>query len=169
MDNNALFKLTNGLYVLGAVDNGNPVGSLIDAVTQVAHSPNIIIISCGNNSYTKQVVEQTGVFSLSILGKMVNPFVLANFGFQSSRDVKKWNNVPHDIKDGLPYLKDCTAVLKAQVLNKQVFSSNTMFTAEVLDAECCLEDEALTYADYRDGFKDKVLQSFQEYKSNSQK
>ena len=67
MDNNALFKLTNGLYVLGAVDNGNPVGSLIDAVTQVAHSPNIIIISCGNNSYTKQVVEQTGVFSLSIL------------------------------------------------------------------------------------------------------
>lgn len=171
MDANALFKLTNGLYVLGADDNGSPVGSLIDAVSQVAHSPDIIIVSCGNNSYTKEVVDKNGMLSLSVLGKNVNPFVIANFGFQSSRNVKKWNNVEYEIKDGLPYLKDCIATLKAKVISKQVFSSNTMFAAEVVDGECHNEEEALTYADYRSGFKDKVMQSFQEYKSklNSQK
>ncbi len=171
MDANALFKLTNGLYVLGADDNGSPVGSLIDAVSQVAHSPDIIIVSCGNNSYTKEVVDKNGMLSLSVLGKSVNPFVIANFGFQSSRNVKKWNNVEYEIKDGLPYLKDCIATLKAKVISKQVFSSNTMFAAEVVDGECHNEEEALTYADYRNGFKDKVMQSFQEYKSklNSQK
>ena len=164
MDANALFRLTNGLYVLGANDNGTPVGSLIDAVSQVAHSPDIIIVSCGNNSYTKEVIEKTGELSLSVLGKSVNPFVIANFGFQSSRNVKKWDNVPHSMKDNLPYLADCTAVIKAKVLNQQVFSSNTLFVAEVLEAECKSKDEPLTYADYRNGFKDKVMQSFNDYK-----
>lgn len=171
MDENALFKLTNGLYVLGADDNGTPVGSLIDAVSQVAHTPDIIIVSCGNNSRTKEVIEKTGELSLSILGQNVNPFVIANFGFQSSRNVKKWDNVPADIKDGLPYLQDCIATLKAKVVSKQIFSSNTLFAAEVVDGACRKNEEALTYADYRNGFKDKVMQSFNEYKSklNSQK
>ncbi len=164
MDEAALFCLTNGLYVLGADDNGTPAGSLIDAVSQVAHAPNIIIISCGNNSYTKEVVERTKLCSVSVLGRSCNPFVVANFGFQSSRNVKKWNNVPHSMKDNLPYLADCTAVIKAKVLNQQVFSSNTLFVAEVLEAECKSKDEPLTYADYRNGFKDKVMQSFNDYK-----
>ncbi len=167
MDENALFRLTNGLYVLGANDNGHLVGSLIDAVTQVAHGPNIIIISCGNQSYTKEVIEKTNIFSLSILGKSVDPFVLANFGFQSSRNVNKWDVISPLMKDDLPYYPKSTAIIKAKVISKQQFSSNTMFVAEVLDAECLLCDEALTYADYRNGFKNEVLKSFNEYKSNS--
>ena len=172
MDENALFKLTHGLYVLGACEpGGRYVGSIVDAVMQVANRPLVLALSCNNNSYTKECIEKTGEFSLSVIGKGVAPLVIANFGFQSSRNVKKWDNVEADIKDGLPYLKDCTAVLKAKVISKQVFSSNTMFAAEVVDGECRKGEEALTYADYRNGFKDKVMQSFQEYKSklNSQK
>ena len=39
----ALFALSNGLYVLGAKENERYVGSLVDAVSQVAMGPDMII------------------------------------------------------------------------------------------------------------------------------
>lgn len=90
MELDALYKLTHGLYILGAADNGRPVGSVVDAVMQVANKPVVIALSCNNQSYTKECIERTGVFGLSVLCKGVDPFVIANFGFQSSRSIDKW-------------------------------------------------------------------------------
>lgn len=71
MDENALFKLTHGLYVLGAADaGGRLVGSVVDAVMQVANRPFVLALSCTNNSYTKHCIEASNEFSLSVLGKM---------------------------------------------------------------------------------------------------
>ncbi len=166
MNLDALFKLTNGLYILGANDNGRYVGSLVDAVTQVAHEPVIVVVSCGNQSYTKECIEKTKEFSLSVLCKDVDPFVLGNFGFQSSRNVNKWDNVDFYVEGGLPYLRNNIASIRCRVLNKTEFVSNTMFTAEVIDADSVKDAEPLTYRDYRGYFKTEVLKSFEEYKKN---
>lgn len=167
MNLDALFKLTNGLYILGANDKGRYVGSLVDAVTQVAHDPIVIVVSCNNRSYTKEIIEQTGMFSLSVLCKNVEPFVLANFGFQSSRNVNKWNNVDFYVEAGLPYLKHNNASISCKVLNKVEFVSNTMFIAELVDANSCQDEDPLTYRDYRGYFKTEVIKSFEEYKKLS--
>lgn len=167
MNMDALFNLTNGLYILGANDKGRYVGSLVDAITQVAHDPAIIVVSCNNQSYTKEIIEQTGVFSLSVLCKNVEPFVLANFGFQSSRNVNKWNNVDFCVEGGLPYLKYNNASMSCKVLNKINFSSNVMFIAEVLSADTSRNEDPLTYRDYRGYFKTEVIKSFEEYKKLS--
>ena len=45
MELDALYKLTHGLYILGAADNGRPVGSVVDAVMQVANKPVVIALS----------------------------------------------------------------------------------------------------------------------------
>ncbi len=165
MNVNALFKLTNGLYVLGAKDGTRHVGSLIDAVTQVAHKPLVIVLSCTNASYTKQCLDETGEASLSVLCKDVAPFVIANFGFQSSRDVDKWDNVNMIDVDGLPYLKESLAKFRVKVLSKKAFESNTLYMAEVVDAFDECEGEPLTYRDYRYFLKNDVVKAFNEYKN----
>ncbi len=165
MEETALFALSNGLYVLGAKDKDRYVGSLVDAVSQVSIGPNIIILSCMNNSYTKQTIEQSGVFSLSVLSQKTEPQVIANFGFQSSRDVNKWDNVVKEIKDDLPYLQTAMAKIRARVVKKEVFPNNTLFIAEVEDAfEYKKGEEPLTYYDYRNGFKEKVIMAYQSTK-----
>lgn len=164
MNLDALFKLTNGLYILGANDKGRYVGSLVDAVTQVAHDPAIVVVSCGNQSYTKSSIEKSNEFSLSVLCKSVDPFVLGNFGFQSSRDVNKWDNVNFYVIEGLPYLEHNIAAIRCKVLNKIEFVSNTMFIAEVIDADSTKDEDPLTYRDYRGYFKSEVLKSFENYK-----
>lgn len=170
MDESALFKLTHGLYVLGAAEKGGRLcGSVVDAVMQVANKPLVIALSCHNNSYTKSVVEQSGVFSLSVLCKNVAPFVVANFGFQSSRNVNKWDNVDYELKDGLPYLKQNLAEIRAKVLQRIVYDSNTLFLAEVIDSRNTDCGEPLTYNNYRDYFKDEVIKSFNEYKQRKEK
>lgn len=169
MNLDALFKLTNGLYILGANENGRYVGSLVDAVTQVANEPLMLVVSCNNRSYTKECIEKSGEFSLSVLCRGVDPFVLGNFGFQSSRDVNKWDNVDFFVEGGLPYLTDNIACLRCKVVNRTEFISNTMFTAEVIDASSTKETDPLTYRDYRGYFKTEVIKSFEEYKKNKAK
>lgn len=157
MNIDALYNLTHGVYVLGADDNGRPVGSTVDAVMQAANKPVVLALSCHNGSYTKSCIEQNGRFSLSVLSRQVDPFVVANFGFQTSRTVNKWEEVPHFIEDGLPYLQKALAVMTCRVLEKQVFESNTLFTAEVTDCRNIEDGEPLTYYDYRSAFKNEVL------------
>ena len=131
MELDALYKLTHGLYILGAEDSGRPVGSVVDAVMQVANKPVVIALSCNNQSYTKECIERTGVFGLSVLCKDVDPFVIANFGFQSSRSIDKWENVDYCIRDGVPYLNDNIATVRCKVLQSIKYDSNTLFIAEV--------------------------------------
>ncbi len=157
MDIDALYKLTHGVYVLGASDNGRPVGSTVDAVMQAANKPVVIALSCHNGSYTKSCIEKSGRFSLSVLGQNVDPFIVADFGFQTSRTADKWKDVPHFIENSLPYLKNCIAVMSCRVIDRQVFESNTLFTAEVTDCRAMADGEPLTYSDYRASFKNEVL------------
>lgn len=164
MDYEALYKLTHGLYVLGVRDGDKFAGSVIDAVMQVANKPWVVAVSCTNTSYTKQCVNREKEFSLSVLSKKTNPFVIANFGFQSSKNVNKWEKVDYCVVDGLPYLKDNLATLHCKVLQEVVFESNTMFVAEVMNCADNQDDEALTYSDYRTYLKKDVLKSFEEMK-----
>lgn len=165
MDENALYKLTHGLYVLGARCNGRFAGSIVDAVMQVANKPFVVALSCGNNSFTKNCIQQDGEFSLSVLGKDVDPFVIANFGFQSSRDVEKWKNIEFYVNDNLPYLQNSLAGIKCKVIQQIAFESNTLFLGEVMDCSVRSDHvEPLTYYDYRSYFKNDVLRSFNEQK-----
>ncbi len=157
MEIKALFKLTHGLYILGSRDNERYVGSVVDAVMQVANKPQVIALSCNCNSYTRECIAKCGEFSISVLSKKVNPMVIANFGFKTSRSCNKWETVEMVEKDGLPYLKDNIATIRAKVLQTIVFESNTLFLAEVLDAEDTNCESPLTYNDYRDYFKDEVF------------
>lgn len=157
MNADALYNLTHGIYILGAKDNQRLVGSVVDAVMQVANKPIVLALSCHNNSFTKETIEKSGEFSLSVIAKDINPFVIANFGFQSSRDVDKWEKVEYIIEDGLPYIKDCLAVAACKVIHTQVFESNTLFLAEVMNCANIKSGEPLTYLDYRNYFKNDVI------------
>ena len=165
MQENALYTITNGLYVLSVQDGEGYAGSLVDAVSQIAVSPYLIMVSCMNNSHTKSCIEKAGEFGISVLAKETDPFVVANFGYQSSRDVKKWQNIPFAEIDGLPYISDALAKIRVRVVNKLIYASNTVFIAEGVDAFDSRSGEPLTYKYYRDGFKEQVAIAFSAYKA----
>ncbi len=167
MNMDALYKLTHGLYILGSKDGDRLVGSVVDAVMLVANKPWVIALSCNNNSYTKQCIEKTGAFSLSVLSQKVDPLVVAVFGFQSSRTVDKWAQVKYHVTDNLPYLDDNIATMRCKVLQNISYESNTLFLAEVCGCEDSKNETPLTYNDYRSYFKQEVMKNFNEHKSST--
>lgn len=162
MQQSALMKLTHGLYIVGAEDTEQKrfCGLIVDAVMQVASKPNILALSLMNSGYTKSQIEKTNRFSLSILGESTLPSLIANFGFQSSRTVNKWENTDYIEKSGLPYLAGSLADIQLQVIDKRVFESHTLFLSEVVDAWDKNNEKALTYSDYQTKLKDDVLKEF---------
>ena len=167
IDWNALYKVSLGLYVLGANDGDRHVGSIVDAVMIAANKPCALAISCNNQSYTKKCIEETKELSLSVLAKDVAPFVVANFGFQSSKNINKWENVEFEDVENLPVLKDCLTQITAKVVHQYPLDSNTVFIAEISSAKIIKDGENLLYEDYRNYFKDEVIKSFQQYQKET--
>jgi len=156
---NATSKLSYGLYVLGVQTDRGFGGQIVDSVAQVsrAERPNIVVASILTN-YSNEMIKKYGEFTLSILGEDFDPFVIANFGMQSGRDVEKWENVPHTMADGLPVLDNAIAHLRLKVLNETDLATHTLFLTETTDAWFGKSDaNPLIYADYQKYHKDAAF------------
>ena len=67
MDKKAMYKLTYGLFVLTANEDGKDNGCIINTAIQAAGEPNQVSISVSKKNYTHDMIVRTGQFNVSIL------------------------------------------------------------------------------------------------------
>jgi flavin reductase (DIM6/NTAB) family NADH-FMN oxidoreductase RutF/rubredoxin len=164
MDPKALYKISYGLYVVGTKIDGKYAGCIVDAFIQSTSSPVPTVILCSiQANQTNAAIKQAGEFTVSVLGTDVDPFVIGNFGLQSGRDVDKWANVPHTIKDGLPVLEKAVSYLRCKVTDMKELSTHTALFCEVTDAWLG-EGEPLIYGNYQKDMKTKTMEAFKAFK-----
>ena len=166
MDEKALFKISYGLYVLGIQAETHFGGCVIDAVAQVSGGkPPVIILGSMNNNLTNRLIKDKGEFTLSILPENIHPFVISNFGFQSAKNIDKWANVPHTVKDGLPILDGAIAYLRCKTTEAKELATHTAFFCEATDAWHG-ENSAkpLIYGDYQRDMRSSAVEAFKVYK-----
>jgi flavin reductase (DIM6/NTAB) family NADH-FMN oxidoreductase RutF/rubredoxin len=165
MDNTALFKISYGLYVVGAKMDGKYAGCIVDAFIQSTVSPVPTVILCSiQANQTNAAIKQTGEFTVSILDKNVDPFVIGNFGFQSGRTADKWANVPHRLVDGLPVWASAASFLRGKVTDSKELSTHTVFFCDVVDAWQGA-GEPLIYGDYQKDMKGKTMEAFKAFRT----
>ena len=157
MDTNALFKLSYGLFVLSAKENGKDNGCIINTAMQLTDTPAQIAVAVNKQNYTHDMVKNTGVFNLSVLSQDAVFWVFQHYGFQSGRDVDKFANLPEArTENGLRYVQGCTnAVISGKVVSTVDCGSHTLFIAEVTDAKILSEEPSVTYQYYFDHIKPK--------------
>jgi flavin reductase (DIM6/NTAB) family NADH-FMN oxidoreductase RutF len=165
MDKEALQKFSYGLYVVGVKGKDYFGGCIVDAVAQLSmqENPTIVLASMLQNE-TNRLIKEKSEFTLSVLPESVDPFVIGNFGFQSARDVDKWENVPYEVKDDLPVLKEALSFVRLNVQEKIELETHTAFICKTKDAEVLHDGKPLIYADYFTKLKDKVMTAFMEFK-----
>lgn len=164
MDLKALYKISYGLYVIGSRLDGKDTGCAVDAFIQSTNSPVPTVILCSiQANQTNAAIKQTGEFTVSILAADVDPFVVANFGYQSGRNADKWANVAHKRVNDLPVLEKAAAYLRCRVTDQKELSTHTAFFCEVIDAWQG-EGEPLIYGDYQNNMKTKAQEAFKKYK-----
>ena len=91
MNQSAMHKLSYGLFVLTANQDGKDNGCIINTAIQVASTPNTLSISVNKGNFTHDMIMTTGKFTVSILDTSAPFSLYQRFGFQSGRDVEKFD------------------------------------------------------------------------------
>ena len=167
MDKTALFKLSYGLYVIGVKNENSKFGGcIVDALGQISSgTPARISVSCMKNNNTPAMIQKNGEFTVSVLGENVNPFVVSCFGFQSSKDVDKWQYINHKVVDGLPVIDDSIAYLRCKVESVNEYDTHILFIATVEDAWNGIDAAPQLYAEYHTKLKSRAAAAFSEFKA----
>ena len=155
VDNRALFRLTYGLFVLSARENGQDNGCIINTVMQVTDTPKRIEIAVNKANLTHDMILRTRQFNVSVLSTDA-PFALfQQFGFQSGRSADKFAGLPElRTANGLRYLPaNANAVLSAQVVEARDCGTHTVFLAEVTEARTLSAAPSMSYQYYFDHVK----------------
>lgn len=158
VDQNALFKLSYGLFVLTAEDGGKHNGCIINTAVQLTDTPKRITIAVNKANFTHDMILKTRKFNLSILSTSA-PFALfQHFGFQSGRDTEKFDG-RYEIRvsdNGLVYLSQfANAYISGQVIDALDYGTHTLFVADITEAKVLSAEPSVTYTYYFDHIKPK--------------
>lgn len=147
----ALDKISYGLYVVTTAWDGVLNGQCCNTVFQITSSPLKIGIGLNNRNYTTELVKQSGVVAISILGLSHMEFV-QHFGYQTGRKVDKFANLDYLLgKNGCPILPKSISFLEARIIPDESTNvgTHTLFVAEVTSGRMTENSDPLTYAYYR--------------------
>lgn len=157
MDTTALQKLSYGLFVLTAREGEKDNGCIVNTVMQLTDTPKQIMVGVNKNNYTHDMIKRTGIFNVSVLTQEATFWIFQHYGFQSGRDVDKFQNIPEfRTQNGIRYVEGCTnAVLSGKVISTVDCGTHTLFIAEVVDAHMLSATPSVTYQYYFDHIKPK--------------
>lgn len=158
MDKKAMYHLTYGLFVLTARLGEKDNGCIINTAGQVTSTPNRISITVNKDNLTHDLVKESGKFNISILSERASFDLFKHFGFQSGREVDKFDRYTacKRSENGLYYITEGTnAYISGTVEQAIDLGSHTMFIASVDDMEVLASDPSASYAYYQSSIKPK--------------
>ena len=133
-------------------------GCIINTCVQVASDPTKLAISCQMGNLTREIIEKTGSFNVSVLTEDVPFETIRHFGMQTGREVDKFAAFPNVKRshNGLYYLtENANAMFSCKVLSKQDLGSHMLFIGEVTEAKVLDNKPSCTYAHYHKAIKPK--------------
>ena len=158
-DMSALFKIGSGLYVITSNDGRRDNGMIVNTVSQVTNSPNRIAVCINKQNYTHHVVQQSGIMNLNCLSVEAPFSVFERFGFQSGRNVDKFDGSDFEVlrsDNGLRFLsKYINAMMSLKVESYVDLDTHGMFICTVTEARVLSDKETMTYNYYQSNVKPK--------------
>ena len=147
-------KISQGMYVLTT----NEGGCIVDAVSQISAGDNpLIAVSVMKKNYTNELLKKNKKFGLSVLGKEVNPEIIKTFGFNSARDINKFENTEIIDIENINIIKDSLGYMVCEIIDSIENETHTLFIGKIVEADVFEEEkEEMTYAYYQK-HKDELL------------
>lgn len=163
MNPNTFHNLSYGVYIISTLDDERPTGCVANSVMQITSSPATIAVSMNHNNFTNACIAKSGKFAVSILSENSEPSVIGHFGFQSGKDVNKFDNISALEKEGLSIIPDACGYIVCNVIDKMETSTHTVFLGEVIDADVLESAPAMTYSYYHKVVKGKTAKNAPTY------
>jgi len=150
MNLNAMYKLSYGMYIIGAHKDDKLNGQAANTVFQIASEPPTVAVSINKGNLTHEYIKASRVFSAAVLCTATPLAYIGSFGFKSGRDVDKTKGVNCKIgQTGSPvFLDHANAYIEAEVVQDVDVGTHTVFIGRIVAAEVLTEDPCMTYEYY---------------------
>lgn len=150
MNTKALHMISYGLYVIGSKKGDKINAQIGNTIVQVSSEPPIISVCINKGNLTHEYIQDSRVFTASILAQDTPLKLIGLFGFKSGRDIDKFESINYKLGETqAPIVLDNTlAYLEAKVINSVDVGTHTIFIGDLVDAEVIAEGEPMTYAYY---------------------
>ena len=161
MDSKAMQKISYGLYVITAKEGEKHNGCIVNTLTQVTSTPNKVSVTINKSNYTHDMIVRTGKFVASIISQNADFGLFKTFGFQSGRDVNKFDGFDDFAytNEEIRYItKGTNSYISVNVTDTVDVGTHTMFIGEVTDMEIISEYPSVTYTYYHEHIKPKPQQ-----------
>ena len=157
IEKEAMYKLTYGLFMLTTTDGQKQNGCIVNTVMMLTDNPKRIVVFVNKSNYSEELLRKTKIFNVSVLTEKTPFDIFKQFGFQSGRDVDKFEGGRYETSaNGLYYLPDyANAVLSGKVVDCYDYDTHTLFVAEVTEAKTLNSDKSVTYEYYQNNVKPK--------------
>ena len=158
VDENTMFKLSYGLFVLTAKAGAKDNGCIINTVTQITQFPLRISVAVNKANFTHDMILETGEFNISILSTSVPFKTFQRFGFQSGKDADKFADCGYDSRaaNGIRYVpENSNGVISGKVAQSFSYETHTVFVADITEAFVISNEPSVTYQYYFDHIKPK--------------
>ena len=152
LNQDALFQIGYGLYLVAANENGKDNACIVNTVMQVTQNPIRLLVSVSNQNLTHDMIKNTGKLTVSVLTEKTPFSVYSHFGYQSGKKVDKFE----DFEDVTRCANGCyrlnrnsSAYFCGTVCDSFVLDTHTMFLVDVTDADIVSTQTPVTYDYYQ--------------------
>jgi len=153
-----LHKISYGLYVISSKADEKFNGQIANTVFQITSEPPTVAVSINKENLTHEFINESKVFTISVLSEDATMKFIGNFGFKSGKDINKFKDVNYKIgATNSPIVLDYTvAYLECEVINNLDMGTHTVFIGKVIDAEILNDKKPMTYDYYHKVKKGKA-------------
>ena len=158
MNKKAMYAISYGLFVVTACRDGKDNGCITNTVIQLTSEPNRISVAVNKSNYTCEMIRETGLFTASVIAQDATFDLFRRFGFQSGRDVDKFDGFDsfYRADNGTLIITEGTnAWISAEVEQTIDLDSHMLFIARVTDMNTIGDVPSATYTYYQEKIKPK--------------
>lgn len=155
MDKKIFRDISYGMYIVTTKDKeGKNAGCAINTLTQITSSDPIISISLNKDNYTNKALKENKIFAVSILSVDTPKEVIGTFGYHSSKDIDKFENINYEMNNNIPVIKENTCgYIIAEYLEEVDCNTHDVIIAKVIDTYKDSTLEPMTYKYYHEHLK----------------
>lgn len=136
---------TSGVCIVSSKFMDTTHGMTVNSLTSVSLDPPLIIITLMNKSRTSQIIQEAGLFSVSIL-KDTQKSLADKFSGKLLEEGSRFQDVETIVlPNGTPAIQGSLATMECKVFEKYPLRESTMFLAEVLYTQIDRQGNPLVY------------------------
>ena len=107
-------------------------------------------------NYTNELLKTNNKFAISILGSNVNPEIIKTFGFNSARDINKFEKTETIKIEDIDVIKNSLGYMICEIVDTIENDTHTLFIGKIVEADVFEDKEPMSYGYYQE-HKDELL------------